>query len=230
MLCMPGLGRPDGDYPRVGRHISRRTYARSLSPSDLRRTLPDLRLMQSGLSQAAISAPAWRSSLDGEARAGSQHRREELSLQTGAGEGVAKTKNSLVCATQDEARSRKIDRGKTDAGAVEPRSDQRLADENGAASISHERIYQHVWKTRKTAEPFMSSCVTAVKSNNKRKGKTSGRGLIRTAWTSTSAPPLSPRKAASATGSRHDYRGGSQRHHHVARRPQVQIHQAHQAP
>ena len=31
-------------------------------------------------------------------------------------------------------------------------------------------------------------------------------------------------------GSEVDYRRGSQRHHHVARRPQVQIHQARQAP
>src|SRR5271168_3646689 len=35
----------------------------------------------------------------------------------------------LMCATQDEAGARNIDRGKTDAGAVEPRSDQRLAGE-----------------------------------------------------------------------------------------------------
>src|ERR1019366_2850480 len=93
----------DGDYPLVGRHISRRTHARRLSPSDLRRTLPDLRPHAKRPLAGRHSAPAWRSSLDDQARAGSQHRREELSLQTGAGEGVAKTKNSLVCATQDEA-------------------------------------------------------------------------------------------------------------------------------
>src|ERR1019366_1589091 len=96
MLCMPGLGRPDGDYPHVGRHISRRTYARRLSPSDLRRTLPDLRPHAKRPLAGRHSAPAWRSSLDDQARAGSQHRREELSLQ--AQEKASQKRKAASCA------------------------------------------------------------------------------------------------------------------------------------
>src|ERR1700730_5163650 len=38
-----GFWRSDGDYPCVGQQISRRDIARSLSPSDLRTTLPEVR-------------------------------------------------------------------------------------------------------------------------------------------------------------------------------------------
>src|SRR5271170_6546202 len=96
----------------------------------------------------------------------------------GAGEGVAKTQNSIMCATQDEAGARNIDRGKTDAGAVEPRSDQRLAGEK--------------WRPFDQPRAHLPACLGRQekrrnlyvqlrhhgKKYNKRKGKTSGRGLI----------------------------------------------------
>src|SRR5271156_5182969 len=160
------------ETPRVGHHISRRTYARRLSPSDLRRPLPDLCAHAKRPLAGRHRAPAWRCSLDDQARAGSQHRREGLSLQTGAGEGVAKTQNSLMCATQDEAGSRNIDRGKTDAGAVEPpiRSAagwRKMATVRSATSASTSMF----GKTRKTAETFMSSCVTTVKNTTSGRAK-----------------------------------------------------------
>jgi len=72
---------------------------------------------------------------------------------------------------------------------------------NGAGSISHERIYQHVWEDKKNGGTLYLQLRHRGKKYNKRKGKTSGRGLIpKPRGTSTSAPPLSPRKAASATG------------------------------
>jgi transposase, IS30 family len=50
----------------------------------------------------------------------------------------------------------------------------RLA-KDGVACISHERIYQHVWKDKKDGAHCIFTC---VKKYNKRKGTNSGRGLI----------------------------------------------------
>src|SRR5271165_513412 len=75
----------------------------------------------------------------------------------------------------------------------------RLA-KDGVAFISHERIYQHVWKDKKDGGTLYLHLRHSGKKYNKRKGKNSGRGLIPTASTSISDLPLSPQKAASETG------------------------------
>ena len=63
-------------------------------------------------------------------------------------------------------------------------------------------------RTRKTAEPFISSLRHRGKKYNKRKGKTSGPWLdLRTAWTSTERPTIAAKKTPHRRlGSRHDYR------------------------
>src|SRR5271155_5567540 len=49
---------------------------------------------------------------------------------------------------------------------------------NGDRSISHERIYQHVWEDKKNGGNLYVQLRHHGKKYNKRKGKTSGRGLI----------------------------------------------------
>ena len=75
----------------------------------------------------------------------------------------------------------------------------RLA-KDGVAFISHERIYQHVWKDKKDGGTLYLHLRHSGKKYNRRKGKNSGRGLIRTASISISGLLLSPQKAASETG------------------------------
>jgi len=53
----------------------------------------------------------------------------------------------------------------------------RLA-KDGVAFISHERIYQHVWKDKKDGGTLYLHLRHSGKKYNKRKGKNSGRGLI----------------------------------------------------
>ena len=53
----------------------------------------------------------------------------------------------------------------------------RLA-KDGVACISHERIYQHVWKDKKDGGTLYLHLRHSGKKYNKRKGKNSGRGLI----------------------------------------------------
>jgi hypothetical protein len=53
----------------------------------------------------------------------------------------------------------------------------RLA-QDGVACISHERIYQHVWKDKKDGDKLYLHLRHSGKKYNKRKGKNSGRGLI----------------------------------------------------
>jgi len=48
----------------------------------------------------------------------------------------------------------------------------------GIASISHERIYQHIWANKKNGGNLYVQLRHSGKKYNKRKGKTSGRGLI----------------------------------------------------
>jgi IS30 family transposase len=49
---------------------------------------------------------------------------------------------------------------------------------DGVALISHERIYQHVWKDKKDGGKLYLHLRHSGKKYNKRKGKNSGRGLI----------------------------------------------------
>lgn len=53
----------------------------------------------------------------------------------------------------------------------------RLA-KDGVAVVSHERIYQHVWKDKKDGGKLYLHLRHSGKKYNKRKGKNSGRGLI----------------------------------------------------
>ena len=117
------------DYPCVGQHISRRKNARRLSPSDLRTTLPDLRALAKRPLASRHRAANRRRSVDDQPRACSQHRRARLSLQASAREGLAEAPRGLGQAAQNNARSGGADRRKTDATAVESRSDQRASGE-----------------------------------------------------------------------------------------------------
>ena len=121
--------RSDGDYSCVGQHISRRNNARRLSPPDLRTTLPDLRTLAKRRLASLYRAANWRRSIDHQPRAGSQHRRARLPLQASARQGLAKTPRGLGPAAQNDAGCGGADRRKTDARAVEPRSDQRSSSE-----------------------------------------------------------------------------------------------------
>jgi IS30 family transposase len=49
---------------------------------------------------------------------------------------------------------------------------------HGIANISHERIYQHIWADKKKGGKLYVHLRHRAKKYNKRKGKTSGRGLI----------------------------------------------------
>ena len=178
------------DYPCVGQHISRRKNARGLSPSDLRTTLPDLRALAKRPLASPHRAANWRRSVDDQPRACSQHRRARLSLQASAREGLAETPRGLGQAAQNDARFGGADRRKTDARAVE--SDQisgRLA-KDGVAFISHERIYQHVWKDKKDGGTLYLHLRHSGKKYNRRKGKNSGRGLIPNRVDIDQRPPI----------------------------------------
>src|SRR6202521_2455494 len=100
-----------------------------LSPPDLRTTLPDLRTLAKRRLASLYRAANWRRSIDHQPRAGSQHRRVRLPLQASARQGLAKTPRGLGPAAQNDAGCGGADRRKTDARAVEPRSDQRSSSE-----------------------------------------------------------------------------------------------------
>src|SRR6204780_1057940 len=112
-----------------GTAISRRENARRLSPSDLRTTLPDLCALAKRPLASPHRAEDWRRSVDDQPRACSQHRRARLSPQASAREGLAEAQGGLGQATQNDAGPGGADRGKTDARAVESRSDQRPSGE-----------------------------------------------------------------------------------------------------
>ena len=76
---------------------------------------------------------------------------------------------------------------------------ERLA-KDGVALISHERIYQHVWKDKKDGGTLYLHLRHSGKKYNRRKGKNSGARSFRTASISISGLLLSPQKAASETG------------------------------
>ena len=102
----------------------------------------------------------------------------------------------------------------------------RLA-KDGVAFISHERIYQHVWKDKKDGGTLYLHLRHSGKKYNRRKGKNSGRGLIPNRVDIDQRLPIVAAKSR-RLGGRHDYRRQSQRRCHVARRANLQIHQARQ--
>ena len=217
------------DYPCVGQHISRRKNARRLSPSDLRTTLPDLRALAKRPLASPHRAANWRRSVDDQPRACSQHRRARLSLQASAREGLAETPRGLGQAAQNDARFGGADRRKTDARAVESRSDQRASGEGWR------RLYQ--------SRAHLSAClerqerrghaVSSLASQRQKIQQAQGQEFGARA----DSEPRRYRSAASycrrkkphrRLGGRHDYRRQSQRRCHVARRANLQIHQARQ--
>src|SRR5271157_1601092 len=103
----------------------------------------------------------------------------------------------------------------------------RLA-KDGVAFISHERIYQHVWKDKKDGGTLYLHLRHSGKKYNRRKGENSGRGLIPNRVDIDQRPPCCRKKPHRRLGGRHDYRRQSQRRCHVARRANLQIHQARQ--
>ena len=165
------------DYPCVGQHISRRKNARRLSPSDLRTTLPDLRALAKRPLASPHRAANWRRSVDDQPRACSQHRRARLSLQASAREGLAETPRGLGQAAQNDARFGGADRRKTDARAVESRSDQagvwrRMASPLSVTSAS----ISMSGKTRKTGARCIFTCVTAAKNTTGARARIRGAG------------------------------------------------------
>ena len=65
---------------------------------------------------------------------------------------------------------------------------------DGVAFISHERIYQHVWKDKKDGGSCLFTCVTAAKNTTGARARIRGAGSFRTASISISGLLLSPRK------------------------------------
>src|ERR1700674_4223063 len=125
-----------------------------LSPPDLRTTLPDLRTLAKRPLPSLYRVANWRRSIDHQPRAGSQHRRARLPLQASARQGLAKTPRGLGPAAQNDAGCGGADRRKTDARAVEPRSDQRSSSERWR------RLYQ--------SRDYLSACL----KRQERRGKT----------------------------------------------------------
>ena len=121
-------------------------------------------------------AANWRRSVDDQPRACSQHRRARLSLQASAREGLAETPRGLGQAAQNDARFGGADRRKTDARAVSPDQISGRLAKDGVAFISHERIYQHVWKDKKDGARCIFICVTAAKNTTGASARI-GRGL-----------------------------------------------------
>ena len=133
-------------------------------------------------------AANWRRSVDDQPRACSQHRRARLSLQASAREGLAETRRGLGQAAQNDARFGGADRRKTDARAVESRSDQRPSGEGWR------RLYQ--------SRAHLSACLErqerrgalylhlrhSGKKYNRRKGKN---------WGAADSEPRRYRSAAS---------------------------------
>ena len=100
---------------------------------------------------------------------------------------------------------------------------------DGVASISHERIYRHVWKDKKDGGKLYLHLRHSGKKYNKRNGKNSGRGLIPNRVDIDRPCHCRQEKSHRGLGGRYDYRRQAQRRCHVARRTKIQIHQARQA-
>ena len=93
----------------------------------------------------------------------------------------------------------------------------------------YERIYQHVWKDKKDGGTLYLHLRHSGKKYNRRKGKNSGRRADSEPRRHRSAASYCRRKKPHRRlGGRHDYRRQSQRRCHVARRANLQIHQARQ--
>ena len=87
----------------------------------------------------------------------------------------------------------------------------RLA-KDGVALISHERIYQHVWKDKKDGGTLYIHLRHSGKKYNRRKGKNSGRGLeSEPRRTSISKPPIlaNNKKPHQETGSHYTIIGAN---------------------
>ena len=75
----------------------------------------------------------------------------------------------------------------------------RLA-KDGVAFISHERIYQHVWKDKKDGGTLYLHLRHSGKKYNRRKGKNSGRGLIPNRVDIDQRPPIVAHASRSLVG------------------------------
>ena len=94
-----------------------------------------------------------------------------------------------------------------------------------AVFISHERIYQHVWKDKKDGGTLYLHLRHSGKKYNRRKGRNSGRGLIPNRVDIDQRPPIVAAKsrigdweADTIIGANHIRRGSSsKRRHRVGR-------------
>jgi len=171
---MPVFWRSDGDYPCVGQQNLTEGQCRRLSPSDLRTTLPDL---------CALAKRPLASAHRAE-RLASIRRRSAASLFVTPARAAIAFKQAHEKASQRRKEASDKPRKMTPdlVELVEEKLTQeqwspdqisgRLA-KDGVAFISHERIYQHVWKDKKDGVSCIFTCVTAAKDT------TSGRARIR---------------------------------------------------
>src|SRR6202795_3044487 len=177
VVYMRVFWRSDGDYPCVGQQISRRDNARRLSPSDLRTTLPDL----CALAKRPLASPYRAEGVDPWTIS------RELVRNTGARGYRFKQAHEKASHRRKEASDKPRKMTPDLVELIEEKLTQeqwspdqisgRLA-KDGVAFISHERIYQHVWKDKKDGGALHLHLRHSGKKYNKRKGRNSGRGLI----------------------------------------------------
>ena len=193
-------------------------------------TLPDLRALAKRPLASPHRAANWGRSVDDQPRACSQHRGARLSLKQ-AHEKASQRREEA----SDKPRKMTPDlveliEEKLTQEQWSPRSDQRASGEGWC------RLYQ--------SRAHLSACLErqerrgharhfhlrhSGKKYNRRKGKNSGRGLIPNRVDIDQRPPIVAAKSRiGRLGGRHDYRRQSQRRCHVARRANLQIHQARQ--
>ena len=163
----------------MGQQISREENARRLSPSDLRTTLPDL---------CALAKRPFASRHRAAIRVDPSTVSRELARNAGVRGYRFKQAHAAASPGRQQAsnRPRKMTpyvvaliETNNEATAVEPRTDHRTSGEReGIAFISHETIYQHVWKDKKDGGKLYLHLRHNGKKYHKRKGKNSGRGLI----------------------------------------------------
>ena len=103
----------------------------------------------------------------------------------------------------------------------------RLA-KDGVAFISHERIYQHVWKDKKDGGTLYSLASQRQKIQQAQGQEFGARADSEPRRYRSAASYCRRKKPHRRLGGRHDYRRQSQRRCHVARRANLQIHQARQ--
>ena len=146
----------------MGQHISRRKNARRLSPLTCEHAA---RLR--ALAKRPLASPH---------RAANWCRPSTISRElvaTLARAAIATSKRTrrprrdargLGQAAQNDARFGGADRRKTDARAVKSRQISGRLAKDGVAFISHERIYQHVWKDKKDGGRCIFTCDTEAKN------------------------------------------------------------------